>query len=260
MATNAKKMVEKVYRLTNDRSGLTFTLNSGRNHNLTVNDAKGLPQANRHCTNEKSIYVKMQSDHAKVVPIVFMGGYIEVPPHMQITQAFLDAHPGNTINGGSKFEFVDDEQHAKDHIAIDETKVDIKYAIRQKSKEKDGIHALKQVASVIKGSVIQVDDMGIEELKELLYNETDRNYKYFIDDAGSIDVFEDEYLKRKYLTLRAIRAGILKESSDRKAIQWASNSQLIFAGPIGQPLNDAFAEFLGTDDGIVVLESISKKL
>ena len=260
MAANAKKMVEKVYRLTENRSGLTFTLKTGRNHNLIINDAKGLPQAIRHCTNEKSIYVKMQSDYAIVTPIIFMGGYIEVPPHMQITQAFLDAHPGNTLNGGNKFEFVDDEKQAKDHIVIDEAKVDIKYAIRQKSKEKDGIHALKQVASVIKGSVVQVDEMGMEELKELLYNEIDRNYKYFIDDSGTVDVFEDEYLKRKYLTLRAMRAGILKESSDRKAIQWANNSQLVFAGPVGQPLVDSFAEFLGTDEGIVVLESISKKL
>jgi len=259
-ATKTKKLVEKVYRLCNDKSPMTFTLNIGRNHNLIVNDKSGMPQAIRHCINEKSIFVKMQSEYARVAPIVFKGGYLTVPANMQITQAFLDANPKNKANGGHVFEFVDDEQHAKDHIAVDEKKIDIKYTIRKRSKEKDGVHALKQVASVIKGSLVEVDEMGVEELKEMLYNQVDTNYRFFIDDAGNVDIFEDEYLKRKYLALRSIKAGIIKESSDRKSILWADSNQTIYSAPVGQNLLDTFADFLATDDGILVIESITAKL
>ncbi len=256
----AKRLVEKEYRLTDNRAPLSFVLNVGRNHNLIVNDKAGLPQAIRLCLNEKSIYIKMQSEYAIVSPVVFMGGLFIAPPSAQITQTFLDAHPGNVLNGGTKFEMIDDEQSAKESIDLEETKVDIKYAIRKKSKEKDGIHALKQVVTVLNGNVVLTDEMGIEQLKEALYLEANSNPGFFIDDAGNVDIFEDEYLKRKYLTLRAIRAGILKESSDRKSILWAKGSSMIYQAPVGQNLIDSFSDFLATDDGILVIESITAKL
>lgn len=259
-AVKPKRLVEKVYRLTNGKSPMTCTLNIGSNHNLIVNDKNGMPQAIRHCINEKSIYVKLQSDYARIAPIVFKGGYLTVPANMQITQAFLDAHPKNVANGGHLFEFVDDEKQAKTNIEDTELKVVIKSAIIAEAKKKDGIHSLKQVASVIKGSLITVDGKGIEELKEMLYEEVDRNPKFFVDEAHNVDVFDDAYLKRKYLALRAIKAGVLKESSDRKSILWTNNNEVVFQAPVGQNLMDTFSDFLGTDDGLLVIETITARL
>ncbi len=260
MSKNKQKFVDKSYRLSDDRSGESFLLKTGKNRKLLVFDEdKGFNRPIRHCPNEKSIFIDEQSDHALVDPIIFQFGQLEVPYKNQLTQKFLASHPDNVANGGSWFEEINDEIEAGEAIEQEELILDIKQVIRDKAKEDDGIYALEMVAAVLLDSVVKAGDMGKEELKRVIYQEVDRNPFYFVDDEGEVNIFDDESLQRKYLTLRALKDGILKKSANNKSIMWTKGKKVIATAPQGLDLIDYFADFLSTDDGILVLEEIKRR-
>lgn len=257
---NNKDIKEKSYRLANDQSGESFMLKVGRNRRLLSFDPeKKRNRAIRHCPNEASIFVEEQSDHALVEPIVFITGYLDVKAEDQVTQIFLDTHPDNVANGGTWFEEVNDEVEAKESIEIEELIMDIKQAVRDKSKEKDGIYALEAVVAVLTGSVVGASEMGKEELKREIYMAVDRNPYYFVNDAGDVTIFEDDYILRKHLTLVALRNGVIRKSTNNKSIVWGDSKQVITTAPKSMDTIDFFAEFLTTDEGMIVFDEIKRR-
>ena len=220
----------KSYRLTDDRSGEAFMLKTGKKGNLTVFDKEAeTRRAIRHCPNQRSIFMDEQDKHALVQPIIFINGYLEVPNNQPITQKFLENHPSNAANTekGGWFELVNEEQEAKESIQDEELRMDIMYAVRQMSKQEDGIHELRAVVSVLTGSVEDTYTMGIEELKSVIYNEIEADTSRFTDENGNVTIFEDDDIKRKYLILRAIREGIIKKNANGRSIMWARDKKVI---------------------------------
>lgn len=255
-----KKFKEKSYRLADDQSGESFMLKTGRDRSLAIFDeVKGYNRAIRHCPNESSIFIDEQSKHALVDPIIFYTGYLTVPATDQMTQKFLDAHPSNVKNGGIWFEEIDDEMEAKESIAIDELKMDIKQAIRDKSKEEDGLYALSAVVASINGSVVEASEMGMQELKRDLYFEVERDPFYFVDDNLEVDIFENDYVYRKYLVLDAIRQGILIKSTNGKSILWKKDRKVIATAPQSVDTIEYFTNFLTTDEGMLVVDEIKRR-
>lgn len=256
----ADKFIAKSYRLTDDRSGEVFLLKVGRDMNLLVFDkTKGYNRAIRHCPNEKSIFVDEQSDHALVDTIIFEKGYINVEANQQITQKFLDAHPSNVINGGNIFEEVDDEKDAMSYVEEEDLKHEIRTVVIEKANEKDGVYALEMVASVLTGSLDETRKMTVGEMKRIIYQEIDDNPSYFTNENGEINIFDDDHMQRKYVTLRALKEGILKKSQNGRAMHWAKGDKKIVAAPVGIELIEFFTDFLSTDDGILVAEEIAKR-
>ncbi len=251
---------DKTYRLAKDKSGVSFMLKTGRNGRLLTFDSEiKRNRAIRHCPNEGSIFIDEQSDMALVDPIIFLNGYLEVDSYNQITQIFLDTHPDNVANGGTWFEEVNDEADAKESIETDELKVDIKQAIRDKSKEDNGIYALEAVVSVLNGSVAEVSKMSKEELKRELYLAVDNDPYYFVNDSNDVTIFENDYIIRKHLVLVAIRNGILKKSTNNKSILWGDTNKIIVTAPVSVNVVDYFTDYLATDDGMLVFDEITKK-
>lgn len=258
------KLREKTYRLADDRSGESFLLKTGKKGNMTVFDEKGnkgqgIRRAIKHCPNQKSIFVDEQDQHALVEPIIFVNGYLTVSANQPLTQNFLDMHPDNVANGGGWFEEVDDVKEAKEAIVTTELEMDIKQAIRNMAKKKDGIHELRAEVAVIFGSVDETYDKDVETLKQILYNEVEADPTYFADEEGNVTIFENEHVKLTYLTLRAIREGIIKKSTNGKSILWAKDNKLIATAPASVDVVEHFANFLTTDDGILVMEEIARR-
>lgn len=263
------KLKSKSYRLTDDRSGESFMLKTGKKGTLSVYDPeyklpngdKGARRAIRHCPNQKSIYIDEQDKHALVQPIIFINGYLEVSGDQPITQQFLDNHPSNDANSsdGGWFELVDDELEAREAIQDEELKMDIMYAVRQMAKKEDGIHELKAVVSVLTGSVEQTYQMGIEELKSVIYNEIDADPRYFTDEKGNVTIFDDDSIKRKYIVLRALREGVIRKSLNGRAIEWGRDKKVIATAPRSVDLVDFFAEYLQSEDGILVMDEIVRR-
>lgn len=255
-----KKLVDKSYRLLDDRSGEAFLLKTGKNKRLLIFDTEEkINRAIRHCPNEKSIFLDEQSNHALVEPIVFEFGNLDVPYTDTITQQFLDRHPDNKANGGGWFEEVNEEAEATYEIETEELIHDIKQAVREKEKEEDGIYALEMTVAVILDSVDEASKMTKAELKRVIYNEADRNPEYFTDSNGNITIFDDEDTSRKYMTLRAIADGIIKKSPNNKSMVWAKDGKVIATAPVGLELVEYFSDFLSTDEGILVIEELKRR-
>lgn len=258
--TSTKKFVNKEYRLTDDRSGLAFLLKTGKKRNLLVFDEEvGLSRPIRHCPSEPSIYIDKQSEFALVEPIIFMHGYLEVPRQAQITQQFLDTHPDNVANGGTWFEEVNDEKVIENDVAIDELKVDIYNAVREKAKEDGGEYELEAVVAVLENSIQEASEMGVKSLKKRIYQQIEADPYYFTDDNGNVTIFEDDYINRKYFVLRAIKEAIIKKSPNNKSMVWVRDNKMIASAPRGVELVEYFTDFLGTEEGMLVSEEIKRR-
>jgi len=260
VTTPPKKFVAKEYRLADDRSGLAFIIKVGREKNLLVFDEeKGVSRPIRHCPNEPTIYADKQSDFALVEPIIFMYGYLSVPREAQITQLFLDAHPDNTANGGTWFEEVNDEKEAEADLIIDDLKIDLYNAVRNKLEEDDGIYELEAVVAVLENNVQEASTMSPKSLKRRIYQEIENNPLYFADDNFKITIFEDDYINRKYFVLRSIKEAIIKKSPNNKSMVWVRDNKTIATAPRGLELVEYFADFLGTEEGMLVAEEIKRR-
>ncbi len=261
MLKKTSELKDKAYQLTNDRSGgESVLIKSGRDRRLLFFDEEvKYNRPIRHCPNEKSIFIDEQSNYALVEPVIFTWGTLEVKKTDQITQKFLEAHPSNVANGGNWFEEINNEVDAKNDIEIDEKILDIKQAIRDKSKEDEGIYALEMVVAVLEDSIVTASRMTPSELKRRLYQEASNNPYYFLDDYGNVFIFDDESLQRKHIALRAISEGIIRKSPNKKSIFWSKENKLIFTAPTGVDLIDAFAEYLSTDEGILTIEEIRRR-
>lgn len=266
MATAAQKksaqlLTEKSYRLADDRSGESFLLKVGRDMRLLVFDiASKSNRAIRHCPNEKSIYLDEQSSHALVEPIIFEFGTLDVPPTEQHTQRFLDAHPDNTANGGSWFGIVDDEADATVEVEREDKIHDIRTAVREKEKEDGGIHYLEMIAAVLINSVQEASKMTKHELKRVIYNAADEDPDYFLDENGNVNIFDDADLQRKHMILRALGEGILVKSPNNKSILWGKGGKVISTSPAGIDIIEYFADFLSTDEGLLVVAELEKRV
>ena len=95
--------------------------------------------------------------------------------------------------------------------------------------------------------------------KLTIYRFAEANPDYFTDDAGEINIFDDEYVHRKYLVLRAIKDNVLKKSANNKSMLWYIGGQIILTAPQSVDLVEHFTEFLSTDEGLLVMEEIKKR-
>lgn len=256
----AKKIESKTYRLADDRSGEACMIKTGKKGDLTIYDSdSGRRRAIRHCPNQKSIFVDEQDKFGLVVPIIFVNGYLEVDGTDPITQEFLDAHPSNVANGGGWFEEVNEEQESKESIILEEKKNDIMYTVREMAKQDDGIHELSAVVAVLLDSVDEASRMGIESLKRVIYNEIDNDPEYFLDEKGNVTIFDDDLIKRKYLILKSIKEGIIKKSPNNRSMVWVKDNKVIATAPRSIDLVEYFADYLSTDEGMLVLEEITRR-
>ena len=258
----AKQLREIDYRLTNDKSGISQVIKSGRKGNLLVFDEEsGRSRAIKHCPNQKSIYVDEQNEFAIVEPIIFMYGQLKVRAQDVITQEFLAAHPSNAANAtnGGWFEEINEEMEAKEGTADTELRALIVSKIIEVSKESDGLHQLSAVAAVLGGSFADAQKMQIEELKRVLYNEVDADMRYFLDEDDNVTIFDDRHIQRKYLTLKGLSEGIIKKSNLGKTMLWKDTEKVILTAPRSVDLVEHFAEFLGTDEGMLVAEEMANR-
>lgn len=256
----AAKLQSKTYRLSDNRSGESCMIKTGKKGDLTIFDeGEGRRRAIRHCPNQRSIYVDEQDSHSLIIPIIFHYGQLTVDSKHPITQAFLDAHPANVANGGGWFEEVNEEVEAKESIQSEELKNDIMHSVREMAKTKDGIHELSAVVAVLLDSVDEASRMGMESLKRVIYNEIDADPHYFVDDKGNVTIFEDDLIKRKYLILRAIKEGIIKKSPNNRTMVWSKDNKVIATAPRSIELIEYFADYLSTEEGMLVLEEINRR-
>ena len=260
-STKAQSQVkDKTYRLLGKTTPLSYMLKTGRDFKLLVFDEESKVQRPvRHCPNERTIFADEQSKHAVVEPIDFLHGMLFVKKEQQITQRFLDISPYNAANGGRIFEEVDREKEAKQAIELEEIIIAAKQAIINKSKEDEGIYDLETVTAVLTGNFDEASKMQKESLKRALFQQVDKNPYRFVNEDGEVDIFDDEYIKRKYLAIRAERLGVIERTGSGRSFKFR-NGDIFHTAPEGVIAIDSLAEYLGTEKGLLVLGEMQKRL
>jgi hypothetical protein len=253
-----KNLKEREYQLV-DGAPLSFVLKTGGKGNLLIHDPKKGNRPIRHCRNEKSIFIEEQSEHALLDPIIFRTGLLKVPATEMVTQKFLDTHPDNVANGGYVFEEIDDEKNAAESLEREDLVLDLKQAVREKMKKDAGIYELQAAVSVLKSSTALASKMTGSELRRELYQAIEANPYKFLDEKGNASLF-DEKTKRNHLALVALATGEIITSADGRSLLWADTKAVISHIPAGRKPTEHLQEYLTTDEGILVLEEISKRV
>ena len=248
-------LIDKSYKLLKI-TPLTFTLKVGRDNNLLVFDEKKRVQrAIRHCPNESTIYVDLQSKVAVVEPLIFINGFINTKKEDVITQKFLESHPKR----GILFDLVDKGAESEENVNMEELVLDVKQAIRDKVKEDGGTEELRAVVSVLISNVGKASKMSVAELKDAAYDSVDSNINRFINEDGDITIFEDTDIKRKAIAQHAFDSGLIQVDPSNNKIFWADNKATITLVPVGRNYLDFFAEYLEEEEGMQVAREISKR-
>jgi hypothetical protein len=251
---------EREYRLCNDMAPLSWIIKTGgKGDLLTFDEAEGRNRAIRHCRNEKSIYVEEQSEHAILDPIVIERGRLVVPATEVITQDFLDQSPDNKSNGGNVFEEVDADKEAEESLKREDLILDLKQEVRDMQKKEEGIINLQSLVAVLKGSTVTAAKFTSSELRREIFLEIDRNPERFIDENGNSELFGED-IKRRHIALLALASDTIRTSGDGRRVIWTKGGETITNIPAGVKPTDHLFEFLESDEGIIVLEEMQKRM
>jgi hypothetical protein len=255
MPVKKKQTEDRSYRLLKYEP-LTYTLKVGRNNKLLAFDpVKKEERAIKHCPNQKSVFIEDQTNAAVVEPITFIKGFLNVPKKKQITQHFLEIHPGL----GSTFELIDGAKDAKELIDVEDLALDVKQAIRDKVKTSEGVEELRAIVSVLISDIAESSKMTADELRNAAYDAVDSNLNRFVNHEGDVTIFDDTDIKRKAIAQHAFNSGTIYVTSDSGKIKWTDNDALITLVPVGRDYLDFFSTFLKTEEGMQVAREISKR-
>jgi len=236
----------RYYHLLNDKSPLTFRINSRhsmRKALMYFDEEKGYNRELRYATNMKSPFVDEQKGPVTLGHIVFKDGVLEVPKSQQALQKLLSLyHP----NKGKLYAEKDDVQEAVDEL--DYLQVEMEAMNAAATMDVDQAEAILRVEF---GS--NVSDMTSKELKRDLLLFARGNPYLFIELAN------DENVELRNFGIKAVEAGIMKLSQDQRTFIWGSNGRKLMNIPFDENPYSALAAWFKTDEGVEVYKTIQKK-
>lgn len=241
-------------------AGVSMILSVGRTGKLLYKDPEVGNRPIRHCRNERSPFVEEQSDHAVVAPLIFSFGALEIDDTEKVTLRFLELHPGNEKNGGKIFREVNSEKEAKDGLFLEDLVVELKaQALAAETKEKNkGALKLLALASVIKGSYNLVKDLSKPELRRIINRDVSERPMAYLNEAGEAELFNEETI-RNFMAIRAIDDEVVKVAAGGRKLTWPSGD-VIFEVPAGRRMKEYFAEYLATEEGMLISKELEKRL
>lgn len=215
----------------------------GKSEYTVYDESRGGVVSVRYCESEKSIYKEDQSEFSVVSPIVFENKRLFVPPTKPNLSEFLDKHPGNEINGGSVFRFIDYRKNAKDNIDKEFQVVDALVLIRTKP--------VDDLLSVATSLGINTDRL-IDEIRHDLAVYAKKNPVVFSQ------MFDDPATKIKSTIKKAVSYGVI--ANDRGYVRWKDTNNHIIAIPEGKDFIDVMTRYCLTEAGSPVYEEIKRQL
>jgi hypothetical protein len=197
----------------------------------------------RYCENEHSIWKDEQSERSVKSPVIFRMGSLFVTREQPNLKMYLDLHPGNAANGGTKFEVVDNVK--KVEVDIDKEFL-INDAISMlRTKELD------ELLSVALAYGMDVD-RPVSEVKHDLLLKAKASPKTFIES------FDSPVVAMKSKIRQAINYQIIKASDS--AVAWFDTNKHIISVPVGQDPVDVFVRYCMTEAAAPVVAEIERQL
>ena len=233
---------DRTYFLTNNRSPLTKSIRATDIYYF--DEEKGFERELKYTSNQRTPFVDEMQGDQRLEHIIFENGQLYVPKNKTILQKLLSLyHP----HKGRVFYEHQPNEIAKSEVEILELEVDALMAARNMD-----IDTAEAIMRVEAGS--KVTEMSSKELKRDLLVYAKKNPKLFLELAA------DENVMLRNFGIKAVEAGLLKMSSDRRNFLWASNDRKLMTIPFEEHPYTALAEWFKTDEGMEIYSNIEKRL
>lgn len=197
----------------------------------------------RYCPNENSIWSDEQGDKAVKKSVIFRNGRIFVDKHQPNLRRFLELHPGNAANGGSKFKEVNKKVDAEKELQKEFLVTDAVAMVRDKD-----ITDLFPVALYFKVNI----NAPTSEIRHNLLRIAKSKPKEFIES------FDSPTVRTRAVIKQAADYQIIK--IDRRSCKWFDSNTQIVSVPVGQDPTDVLTRFCLTEKGSTVLSDIEDRL
>lgn len=228
----------KEYRMVK-KSGATFLM---QQKNVTVVQNGKLREI-RYCPNEPSIYRDEQDDKSTRQAVVFIEGRIFVRPDQPNLAEYLDAHPDNKKNGGTRFYLYREEVVSEKKLEDEFKTHDAISLIRNKD--------LEELLSVAISFGINID-RPVNEIKHDLMVFAKKNPQVFIE------AFDNPIVEMKTLLSQATKYQII--NLNEKGAYWFDTNKMIVSVPAGKDPMDVFVRYCMTEAAVPVVEEIKRQL
>ena len=242
MIVDGWEIKDRMYFLTDNKSPLTYLI---RGSNIFwFDEEKGYERELKYTSNQRTCFVDEMKGDQRLEHIIFENGQLFVPKNKTVLQKLLSLyHPHkNKV-------FIEHKptEIAKNEVEILELEVDALMAARNLD-----IDTAEAVMRVELGS--KVAEMSSKELRRDLLVYAKRNPELFLE----LDA--DENVMLRNFGIKAVEAGLLKLSSDRRNFLWASNDRKLMTIPFEEHPYSALAQWFKTDEGMEIYSNIEKRL
>ena len=238
---------DRLYTLKNNKRPLTYTLqskHSSRKPLLWFDPEKGYQRELRYATNQQSPISDEQMGLVTLGRIMFKGGALRVPKEDVCLQKLLSLyHPGKD----SIY-----EEYNPIQISVNETEqIELEIEALLIAKQMD-INEAEAVLRVEFGS--KVDELSSSELKRDLLIFAKKKPGLFIELAN------DDNVELRNIGIKATQAGIIQLSKDQRTFTYGDNQRKLMTVPFDEHPYSALAAWFKTDEGMEVLNHVTKKL
>ena len=233
---------DRMYFLTDGKSPLTYLI---RGSNIFwFDEKKGYERELKYTSNQRTCFVDEMKGDQRLEHIIFENGQLYVPKNKTVLQKLLSLyHP----HKDKVFFEHKPTEIAKNEVEILELEVDALMAARNLD-----IDTAEAVMRVELGS--KVSEMSSKELKRDLLVYAKKNPELFLE------LVADENVMLRNFGIKAVEAGLLKLSSDRRNFLWASNDRKLMTIPFEEHPYSALAQWFKTDEGMEIYSNIEKRL
>ena len=235
---------DKVYKLKNGQSPLSFTLpsrNTKRYPLMWFDEEKNINKPLRYARNQKSPFEDEQDGNAILEPIVFEDGQLVVPRTNPVLQQFLHFHPLL----GIAFELVDHEADAKKESDALELEVDALIEARSLTVEQ-----LETMSRVMFGKDPSLVTTAVLRRVVIVFAKK--------DPISFMDMLKDPELKYKSDIHKFFDANLLTFRNGNKEVWFntPTNKKKMMSVPYGQDPYDAAGSYLRSDEGLDSLKML----
>jgi len=237
---------DRVYVVKGNNNPPILSLQSkhtGKNPLLWFDEEKGYNRELRYGTNQKSPFADEQQGYVTLGHIFFKNGRLNVPKTKPALQKLLSLyHPKKDILY---------TEYQPDVMAEDQVdRIELEFEALALAKQLN-VDEMEAILRVELGN--KVSKMSSKEIKRdaLLFAKG--------DPVNFIKLGTDDNVQLRNIGVKAVEAGIIKLTNDRRAFNW-KNGRKLFTVPFDEHPYSALAAWFKTDDGLEVLQAIEKKL
>ena len=239
---SAEGKVKEVYEYRLNRPGGAVYLMRNTSYNY-YDEAENRVRNVRYCRSESSIFADEQSENPVKTPLQFRMGVLLVPRTQPNLIEFMEKHPDNLANGGTKFYLVD--YVAKKQASLDDEFLAADAIVTLRTKP---VEELLMIATAYGMNT----DRDFAEIKHDLLQKAKANPE------GFIKSFDDPSVKMRSKIKSAANYKII--SLDKDAIRWFDTGQQIISVPAGMDPLDVFVRYCMTEKAVPIVEEIEKQL